>query len=103
MKPILMLGPERGRAPFLERGHIDVCEAEQIDGFVANETAYSTVIVINDGGAGTVRRLLAALHMRERRKGLCVGVLSYLEQDSLDPRLRIEVKKEVLSFEYQAV
>jgi hypothetical protein len=129
MKPILVLGPEPVGAPPRER-HVDVeHRAALTEATAANGTAYSSVIVVNDGGADTVRRLLMALGMRRRRKHLCVGVLTYLDDESVclegvahavadpgsdavrplsllmdfAPGLRIELRGEVLKLEYQTV
>lgn len=117
MKPILLLGPDRPGGPTLERRHVDLLRTTLAEEAVANAAAYSSVIVINDGDAGTVRRLVKALQMHQREKHLCVGVLTYLSEAacdtgradllpalaSLGPPLSIELNGEVLSFEYQAV
>ena len=80
------------------------------------------MIVVNDGGAETIRRLRVALALRQRcRQRLPVAVLTYLEprrggrdiladvaalpRDALaelGPELSVELKDAVLSVEYQA-
>ena len=117
MKPILLLGPERAGGPTLERWHVNLHRTTLAEETLANATAYSSVIVINDGDADTVRRMLRALEMHQREKRLCVGVLTYLDESACEaqrevpvpaltkrgPPLTIELTEEVLSFEYQAV
>jgi len=108
---MLLLGPARPGGPPLERWLVEfrpVMPAEQaaIDG-----GDYSAVIVINDGGAHALRRLLAAFAMREQQEELRIAVLSYLDETDqrrpalteLQPRLKLELKEEAIRLEYQAV
>jgi hypothetical protein len=116
VKPILVLGPELPGAPSLERGQVDLCRVTPPAEVVAGAD-YDSVIVINDGGAGTIRRVQMALDMRERGNRLAVGVLTYLAVPALGleggdaalanwlalwPQLRVELKEAILSLEYQA-
>lgn len=115
MKRILVLGPEERGKPSLERGHVDLCRLPPRVEFVSGAGAYDSVIVINDGGADTIRRVQLALDMCGRRRPLAIGVLTYLAAPALgrDPgdaaladwlgsQLRIEMKEAMLSLEYQA-
>lgn len=130
MKPILVLGPDRPGAASPERRQVDLHRIALTGETVTNAASYSSVIVINDGGADTVRRLLLALRLRHQRQHLCIGLLSYVDESvrpekmfqvhpisgpgsphppdslpaflNLDPRLKIGLCGEVLSFEYQA-
>ena len=129
MKPILVLGPAQDGAPWLERRQVGLRRTELIEEAVADAAGYSSVIVINDRGAGTLERLLLALRLRRRRKPLRIGVLSYLDEAecrhilaegnpaggpaaarepqgalrAVDSRLKVELDGGVLSVEYQAV
>jgi len=117
LKPILLLGPEQAGAPALERGHVDLCRVAPSAEVAVGEDAYDSVIVINDGGAGTIRRVQMALGMRCRGGRLAVGVLTYLAVPAfgldageaaladwlaLWPQLRVELKEAMLNLEYQA-
>jgi glycine cleavage system regulatory protein len=116
VKPILVLGPERPGEPTLERQCVNLHRTALAEAAVANAAAYSTVIVINDGDAETIRRLVQALEMRRSEKRLCIGVLTYLDDATCDAPhehapaaianlgtpLRVDLKEEVISFEYQA-
>jgi hypothetical protein len=116
VKPILVLGPEEPGAPSLVRGHVDLCRVPPPAEVVAGAGVYESVIVINDGGAGTIRRVQMALDMRGRGGPVSVGVLTYLvvplgldpadpalaEWPSLWPQLKVELKEAMLSLEYQA-
>jgi hypothetical protein len=123
MKPILLLAPP-GAGRTLERRRLDLRRDTRLD--AVDEADYASVIVLNDGGAETIRRLRLALALREHHKQLPVAVLTYLEPGSagaaadalaagitaaaaphvalaeLGPELSIELKDEVLSLEYQA-
>lgn len=120
MKPVLVLGPPHAGAPSLERRQVDVCRAGRLEQPVVAEDAYSAVIVLNDGSAQAVRRMLLALAMRRSRPSLSVGVLTWLQGGTVNvdlgtlhgapaawvdtgERLRIELQGETLSLEYQAV
>jgi hypothetical protein len=113
MKPVLLLVPDRD-APLRLRRDVELCPA----GAICADTGYSSVIVVNDGGSGTVQRLREALALRERRRDLRVGVLTWLEAQpggaaiapgmplsvflgELGPELKVELKNQVLSVEYQ--
>ncbi len=115
MKRILVLGPEEPGEPSLERGHVDLCRVAPTAHAVGSPGAYQSVIVINDGGADTIRRVQMALDMRGRHRRAAVGVLTYLPAPALGPdpgevaladwlwsQLRIEMKEAMLSVEYQA-
>jgi hypothetical protein len=116
VKPILVLGPEEPGAPSLERGQVDLCRVSPPAEVVAGAGVYDSVIVINDGGAGTLRRVRMALDMRGRGGPVSVGVLTYLVvplgldpadpalADCLEmwPQLKVELKEAMLSLEYQA-
>jgi hypothetical protein len=115
VKRILVLGPEEPGEPSIERGHVDLCRTGSAAEVVAGRAAYQTVIVINDGSAGTIRRMQVALDMRARHQRLAIGVLTYLAAPALglDPgevaladwlrtQLRVEMKEATLSVEYQA-
>ena len=117
MKPILVLGPEEPGAPALERGQLDLCRVAPTAEVVPGAGVYDSIIVINDGRAGTIRRVQMALGMRGRGKQLAVGVLTYLVVPALGleagdaanvdwaalwPQLRIELKEAILSLEFQA-
>ena len=108
---MLMLGPARPGGPPLERWLVEFRRALPDELAAPDSGDYSAVIVINDGGAHALRRLLAALEMRERREELRVAVLSYLDEADrrhpalaqLEPRLKLELKEEAIKLEYQAV
>jgi len=117
MKPILVLGPEEPGSPSQERGRVDFCRIPCSAEFVAGDGMYGSVIVINDGGAGTIHRLQTALAMRGRGGRLPIGVLTYLAAPGLGvdagdpapgdwlalwPQFRIDLKGPMLSLEYQA-
>lgn len=90
---------------------------------VADAGKYGAVLVLNDGCAGTLRRLRLALALRDRHPQLQVGMVSYLENRPVDavtscvaggvhaplalaelaPELKVEFKDRVLNLEYQAV
>ena len=102
MKPILLLGPDA-------RWRVEVRRITPGDDVVADPAAYSAVIVINDGDAGAVPRLMTACEMRRQREELRVGVLSYVGGTErppvpaeLAPGLKVELDDEVLRVEYQA-
>ena len=115
MTSILVLESPRADGPAMEHRlvDLDLRWSELNEGALASDASYSSVIVIDDGGAGTVRRLLAAWRLRERRRHLCVGVLSYLDDTgarqadplgaalNLMPRLRVDLQEEVICFEFQ--
>jgi len=111
MKPILLLGPAQPGGPPLERWLVEFRPVTLAGAAAADAAGYSSVIVINDGGAHTFRRLLTAFEMREHQEQLGIAVLSYLDEldkrlpalINLEPRLRFELKDEVLRLEYQAV
>jgi hypothetical protein len=118
MKPVLLLAPPRPGLPSHRR--FDLRRVTRVD---AVDTAdYASVIVLNDGGADTIKRLQLALALREHHKQLPVAVLTYLEPRAgpvdgllagaavrpgvalaeLGPELFVELKDEVLRLEYQA-
>lgn len=118
MKPILLLAPARAGVR-QGRDRLDLRRVTRLD--AVDDADYASVIVLNDGGAGTLRRLKLALALREHHKELRVGVLTYLEPvgegrgrgavvadapaavlSELGPELRVELKNQVLSLEYQA-
>lgn len=119
MKPILLLAPPRAGVP-RERRQLDLRRVTRLDAI--DDADYDAVIVLNDGGAGTVRRLRLALALRAHHKRLPVAVLTYLPPDApapgdalaaagavpdvalaeLGPGLHVELKDAVLSLEYQA-
>lgn len=121
MKPVLLLLPgEEGRAAH-ERHYVDVLRDAAVPGGVAHPGRYAAVLVLNDGGAGTMQRLRLALSLRDRHPQLQVGMLSYLGNAPVDaagrqaggarwplvlaelgPELKVELRDEVLSLEYQA-
>ena len=120
MKPVLLLLPGQ-RRPSRERRVVDLRRAAGAAG-VGDETDYASVIVVNDGRAGTVRRQQLALALRDRHRGLPIAVLTYLDRRlragadailaaagplpvlaELGPELKVELRNEVLSLEYQAV
>ena len=111
MKPILLLGPADPGGPPLERWLVEFRPLTLAEAAAADAVGYSSVIVVNDGGAHTFRRLLTAFEMRERQHQLGIGVMSYLDDVgqrlpaliSLEPRLRFELKDDALRLEYQAV
>ena len=111
MKPMLLLGPARPGGPPLERWLVELRRAMPAEQAAIDAGDYSAVIVINDGGAHALRRLLAAFEMRERQEELRIAVLSYLDEANqrrpalmeLDPRFKVEFKEETIRFEYQAV
>jgi len=111
MKPILLLGPAQPGGSPLERWLLEFRRVPCEEAAAGETTRYSSVIVINDGGAYTLRRLLMAFAMRERQEQLDIGMLSYLDEAenrppaliALEPRLSIELKEETLRLEYQAV
>ncbi len=112
MKPILVLGPEEPGAAALERGQLDLFRVPATAEVVTGAGVYDSVIVINDGGVDTIRRLLLALAMRRHCRELDVGVLTYLDGHALDDSLaplcraaaplRIELGPQGLNLEYQA-
>lgn len=102
MKPILLLGPAA-------RWRVEVLRLTPADDAAADPAAYSAVIVVDDGDAGIVPRLLTACEMRRGREDLRIGVFSYVDgkgqqslQGGLAPRLQVELEEEVLRVEYQA-
>lgn len=120
MKPILLLAPPRAGLS-QERRRLDLLRVTRLD--AVDDADYASVIVLNNGGAETIRRLRLALALRERHKQLAVAVLTYLEPRAdaavsgetlaaaaaapralaeLGPELFVELKDEVLSLEYQA-
>jgi hypothetical protein len=124
MKPILLLAPS-GAGPTLGRRRLDLRRVTRLD--AVDDADYASVIVLNDGGAETIRRLRLALALREHHKQLPVAVLTYLEPRGggaaavdalaagvtaaaaphvalaeLGPELSVEFNDEVLSLEYQA-
>jgi hypothetical protein len=126
MKPILVLGPARDGASPRERRQVDMVHGAAAANDRASEPDYASVIVVNDGGADTVRRLRIALELRRRQKSsLSIGVLWYLDGSvevagalpgmpgqspdlapvlgELGMHLRIDLHQEALSVEYQAV
>lgn len=124
MKSILVLVPERRGGPPPRRCRVDLRHAVLAEA-AAGAAPCSSVIVVNDGGADTIRRLLAAIDMRQRREDLCIGLLTYIEEvtgadavtwrgfgppdlrlpalGELGPRLRVELDGRRLNLEYQAV
>ena len=108
---MLLLGPARPGGPPLERWLVEFRLATPAEGAAIDGCDYSAVIVINDGGAHALRRLLAAFAMRERQEELRIAVLSYLDEADprhpalaeLEPRLKLELKEEAIRLEYQAV
>jgi len=110
MKPILLLLPEAPALPPCERRQADLCRVAPAG--VVDDTDYSAVLVVNDGGADAVRRLALALAMRRRSPALDVGVLTYLDRSALDRPpaalvkgtvpLRIELREPGLWLEYEA-
>jgi hypothetical protein len=111
MKPILLLGPAHPGGPPLERWLVEFRPVPLAEAAAADAAGYSSVIVVNDGGAQTFRRLLTAFEMRERQEHLGIAMLSYLDEldrrlptlINLEPRLRFELKGDALRLEYQAV
>jgi hypothetical protein len=122
-RPVLLLLPgEEGRAAH-ERRSMDVIRDTDGPGGVAHAGRYAAVLVLNDGGAGTMRRLRLALALRDRHPQLQIGVLKYLGNGPVDPvagrqacradlslvlaelgsELKVELTDQVLSLEYQAV
>lgn len=119
MKPILLLAPPQAGLS-QERHRLDLRRITRLD--AVDDADYASVIVLNDGGAETIRRLRLALALREHHKQLPVAVLTYLEPRAdaavsgealaaaaapralaeLGPELFVELKDEVLSLEYQA-
>lgn len=120
MKPVLLLAPSQV-GPSRERRRLDLRHVARTDAIDAAD--YASVIVLNDGGVDTLRRLQLALALRERHRELPVAVLTYLGRDEsrrgagdllagaagprralaeLGPELFVELKDEVLSLEYQA-
>lgn len=113
MTTILVLEPPRVDEPAMEHRlvDLDLRRTEFNEGALGDDANYSSVIVVNDGGVDTVRRLLAALRLRERRHHLSVGVLSYVDGGggacrraalNLEPRLTVDLQEEVICLEYQA-
>lgn len=126
MKPVLLLAPPRAgqprerRRPDLRRvARLDLRRVARLDAI--DDADYASVIVVNDGGAETIRRLQLALALRKRQGRLPVAVLTYLEPRAdgdatlagaaAAPRfalaefgsdLFVELKDEVLTLEYQA-
>lgn len=105
MRPVLLLVPDRDGVPARLRRQVELCSAGAVEPDADHATDYATVIVLNDGRAGTVQRLRQALALRERCHELQIGVLTWLDAQSaeaeLGPGLKIELK-EMLSVEYQA-
>lgn len=118
MKPVLLLAPQRGGQP-RERHRLDLRRVARLDAI--DDADYASVIVVNDGGAETIRRLQVALALRKRQGRLPVAVLTYLEPRpggdaalagaapaprfalaEFGPDLFVELKDEVLTLEYQA-
>jgi hypothetical protein len=122
MKPILLLAPARAGSP-QDRRRVDLRRVTRLD--AVDDADYASVIVLNDGGAETIRRLRLALALRAQHEQLPVAVLTYLEPRGdvavadetlaaaaaaaprlalaeLGPELFVELKDEVLSLEYQA-
>jgi hypothetical protein len=80
MKPILVLRPARSRGSSpSERRRVDLRRLSEAEAHAVDAMAWSAVVVLDDGDAETVRRLLLPLP------------------------LRIGLDGEVLSFEYQPV
>ena len=108
---MLLLGPARPGGPPLERWLVEFRRALPDEQGAIDGSDYSAVIVINDGGAYALRRLLVALEMRARQEELRIAVLSYLNEADqrrpvlaeLEPRLKVELKGEAIKLEYQAV
>ena len=64
MKPVLVLLPvERGRLA-RERGSLDIRRVDDMSADIAGLGDYASVIVLHDGGAGTLKRLQLALALR---------------------------------------
>lgn len=111
MKPMLLLGPAQPGGPPLERWLVEFRRAMPAEQGAIDAGDYSAVIVINDGGAHALRRLLAAFAMRERQEELRIAVLSYLNEadprhpalTELEPCLKLDLKEEAIKLEYQAV
>jgi len=121
VKPVLLLAPACDGRP-RERRQLDLWRVTRVDR--VDGADYASVIVLNDGSAGTVRRLRQALALRAQHKELPVAVLTYLGPPrgagaspdalanagprpdavlpELGPELYVELKDEVLSVEYQA-
>ena len=119
MKPILLLAPPDAD-PAPQRRRLDLRRVSRLD--AVDHAEYASVIVVNDGGAQTIRRLQLALSLRAHHKQLPVAVLTYLEPDAatpgagqlaaaaapgvtlgeLGPELFVELKDEMLNLEYQA-
>ena len=120
MKPVLLLAPPRP-GPTRARRRLDLRRVTGLEGI--DDGDYGSVIVVNDGGAETIRRLRLALALREHHRRLPVAVLTYLRprpdgaagRDALPapdmpqaalaelgPELSVELKDAVLSLEYQA-
>lgn len=97
MRPVLLLVPDRD-VPVRLRQTVDTCSAGAID----RDTEYASVVVLNDGCAGTVQRLRQALALREHHPELQIGVLTWLDTRSVSPGLKVELREQVLSVEYQA-
>ena len=109
MKPMLLLGPARPGGSPLERWLVELRRVMPAEQGAIDSGDYSAVIVINDGGAHALRRLLAAFAMRERQEQLRIAVLSYLDEagsppafTEFEPRLQLELGEEVIKLEYQA-
>jgi hypothetical protein len=122
MKPILLLAPAPKRTGRRrERRRLDLRRVARLD--AVDDADYASVIVLNDGGAATIRRLQLALALRAQHERLPVAVLTYLEPPDaaaagdalaaaaaaprlalpeLGPELFVELKDEMLSLEYQA-
>lgn len=121
MKPVLLLAPPHAGVP-QERQRLDLWRVTRVD--AVDDAEYASVIVLNDGGAETIRRLQLALALREQHKQLPVAVLTYLAPPpdgapardaladlaaapaavlaALGPELCVELKGQMLSLEYQA-
>lgn len=117
MKSILVLAPERPGVPQRERSRIDLQRTFPGHAALPRDACYSSVIVVNDGGVDTVRRLRLAIGLRERQRQLCIGVLTYLVQSpraagngeplpqllQIQPGLQVQLDEHLLRLEYQAV
>lgn len=101
-----MLGPARSGGGPVELWRVDLREVTPDQ--AADTAAYSAVFVVNDGGARVVQRMLAACGMRERHRGLPIGVLWYVDENGArlppgaEPRLSLALSQEGVRLEYQA-
>lgn len=125
MKPVLVLGPQPAGTPPLEHLRLEVHRTALTRPVVAQDAAYSAVLVIDDTSVATVQRLLLALRLCRRRQTR-VGVLTYFDEAELrkivacappaevagdlplhdllrrEPRLRVGLGHGRLNVEYQA-